>query len=26
LLYERAFHRFVPLSVPGQDEAEGRGH
>lgn len=25
LLYERAFHRFVGLSVPGQDEAEGRG-
>ena len=25
LLYERAFHRFKGLSVPGQDAAEGRG-
>ena len=25
LLYERAYHRFVGLSVPGQDETEGRG-
>lgn len=25
LLYERAFHRFLGLSVPGQDAAEGRG-
>lgn len=25
LLYERAYHRFVGLSLPGQDEAEGRG-
>ena len=25
LLYERAFHRFQGLSVPGQDRAEGRG-
>jgi replicative DNA helicase len=25
LLYERAFHRFKGLSVPGQDNAEGRG-
>ena len=25
LLYERAFHRFQGLSVPGQDAAEGRG-
>lgn len=25
LLYERAYHRFKGLSVPGQDAAEGRG-
>ena len=25
LLYERAYHRFQGLSVPGQDSAEGRG-
>lgn len=25
LLYERAYHRFQGLSVPGQDRAEGRG-
>ena len=25
LLYERAYHRFQGLSVPGQDAAEGRG-
>jgi hypothetical protein len=25
LLYERAYHRFRGLSVPGQDAAEGRG-
>ena len=25
LLYERAYHRFLGLSVPGQDAAEGRG-
>lgn len=25
LLYERAYHRFAGLSVPGQDAAEGRG-
>ena len=25
LLYERAYHRFKGLSVPGQDTAEGRG-
>ena len=25
LLYERAYHRFQGLSVPGQDNAEGRG-
>jgi len=25
LLYERAYHRFKGLSVPGQDNAEGRG-
>jgi hypothetical protein len=25
LLYERAFHRFLGLSIPGQDVAEGRG-
>ncbi len=25
LLYERAYHRFKGLSVPGQDSAEGRG-
>ncbi len=25
LLYERAYHRFKGLSVPGQDRAEGRG-
>ena len=25
LLYERAYHRFKGLSVPGQDDTEGRG-
>lgn len=25
LLYERAYHRFLGLSIPGQDAAEGRG-
>ena len=25
LMYERAYHRFVALAVPGQDSAEGRG-
>jgi len=25
LMYERAYHRFVALTVPGQDNAEGRG-
>jgi len=25
LLYQRAYHRFIGLSVPGQDTAEGRG-